>query len=132
MTFRYPKWQAYIRFAAALAMLVALYAGTNPKWWGWLLFLPLFLAIVYEGVRTYRYSLTVEDDRIAVDGLNRGQYRVSEITSVNVWPAKGGRIAVITFSDRGKLTFPSTLADFDKLVESLRTQARLPEPIQGF
>ena len=110
-------------------MLVALYVGTNPKYWGWLLFLPLFLTIVYEGVRTYSYSLTVDGDRIIVAGFKRAEYRISEITAVNVWFAKGGRIAVITFSDRGKFNFPGNLVGFDKLVELIRTQAKLPEPV---
>ncbi len=119
---------AYIQFAAALAMVVALYIGTNPKWWGWLLFSPLFLVIVYEGLRTYTYSITVDGDRIVLGGFQRGEYRVSEIAEINVWYAKGGRIAVINFADRGRLSVPSRLADFDKLVDLLRTQANLPKP----
>jgi hypothetical protein len=121
---------AYIQFAAAVAMVVALYVGTNPKLWGWLLFLPLFLVIVYEGLRTYTYSLTVDGDRIIVGGFMRGEYRVSEIIEINVWIAKGGRIAVINFADLSRLSVPSKLADFDKLVDLLRTQAKLPESAQ--
>ena len=111
-------------------MVVALYVGTNPKLWGWLLFSPLFLVIVYEGLRTYTYSLTVEGDRIVVGGFKRGEYRVSEIIEINVWFAKGGRIAVINFADLSRLSIPSKLADFNKLVDMLRTQAKLPEPVQ--
>jgi hypothetical protein len=131
MTFRYPKWLAYSRFVIALAMLVALYVGTNPPVWGWLLFLGLFLVIVYEGVRSHIYSLTVDGDRISVAGIKRGQYRVSDITAINVWFAKGGRVAVINFSNREKLNFSSHLVDFDKLVALLRTQANLPEQPPG-
>jgi hypothetical protein len=130
MVFHYPKWLAYTRFAAALAMLVALYIGTNPRFWGWLLFLPLFLTILYEGIRIYSYSLTVEDDRILVAGFKRGEYRISEIAAVDVWFAKGGRMAVVTFADRTKLSFPSHLVGFEKLVDLLRTKANLPEPPQ--
>jgi hypothetical protein len=130
MIFRYPKWLAYLRYAIAVAMLIALYAGVHPEWWGWLLFLPLFLALVYDGVRVHRYSLTVADGRITVDGLRRGQYLVSEITAVDVWLAKGGRVAVVTFGGRRKLSFPSSLAGFDRLVGLLRVRAGLPAPSQ--
>jgi hypothetical protein len=128
MTFRNPKWLAYTRFAAALIMLVALYVGTNPKFWGWLLFLPLFLTILYEGLRSQSYSLTVDDDRIIVRGFKPAQYQVSDITAVDVWFAKGGRMAVVTFADRRKLSFHSHLVGFEQLVELLRTKANLPEP----
>jgi hypothetical protein len=119
---------AYVQFAAALAMVAALYIGTNPKWWGWLLFSPLFLVIFYEGLRTYTYSVTVDGDRILLGGFKRSEFRVSEIVEINVWFAKGGRIAVINFADLGRLSVPSRLADFNKLVDLLRTQAKLPEP----
>ncbi|WP_150102973.1 hypothetical protein [Sideroxydans lithotrophicus] len=116
---------AYLEIAAALAMLVALYVGTEPKWWGWLLFAPLFLYIVARAVHTYRYSLTIDGDRITVVDLNKhDQYLVSEIAAINVWPAKGERVAVITFDDRKKLSFPSHLDGFDELVESLMEQSR--------
>jgi hypothetical protein len=131
MTFRYPEWLAYTRYVAALAMLVALYIGTTPKIWGWLLFLPLFLTILYEGMRTHSYSLTIEEDRIVVAGFKPGEYRISEIAAVDVWFAKGGRMAVVTFADRMKLSFPSQLVGFEKLVELLRTKANLPETKQA-
>jgi len=127
MTFRYPKWLAYSRFVLAIGMLFTLYVATNPKVWGWILFLPLFLLIVYEGARTYSYSLTVDGDRISVAGFWPAQYVVSEITAINVWFAKGGRIAVVTFSDREKLRFSSRLTDFEGLVAMLRTKANLLE-----
>ncbi|MBU1424706.1 MAG: hypothetical protein KJ681_03690 [Gammaproteobacteria bacterium] len=128
MTIRFPKWLAYSKFALALAMLIALYIGTTPKWWGWLLFLPLFVTIVYEAARTYCYSLTVDEDRIAVGGFKRAEFRVSDIAAVDVWFAKGGRMAVVTFADRAKLSFPGNLVDFEKFVELLRTKANLPTP----
>ncbi len=131
MTIRYPKWRAYTEFAIAMVMLIALYIGTNPAFWGWLLFLPLFFVIVYQGVLLYSYSLTIDDDRIVVDGIKSGEYRISDITAVDVWFAKGGRMAVVTFADREKLSFSSKLVDFDQLVELLRTKANLPaEPGQ--
>lgn len=118
---------AYVQFATALAMAVALYVGTNPKWWGWLLFLPLFLFIVYEGARTYSYSLTVDGDRIILRGFTRAEYKVSEIVEINVCVAKAGRIAVINFANMGKLTVPSKVTGFGELVDLLRKQAQLPE-----
>jgi hypothetical protein len=109
-------------------MFVTLYVSTTPKVWGWLMFLPLFLFIVYEGARSYSYSLTVDGDRISVGGLECAQYPVSDITNINVWITKGGRLAVITFSNQGKLSFSSHLVDFEKLVALLRAQANIPEP----
>ena len=129
MTIRYPKWLAYSKFAIALAMLIALYVGTTPKWWGWLLFLPLFLAIVYEGARTFSYSLSLDEDRIVVGGFKRAEYRITDIAAVDVWLAKGGRMAVVTFADREKLSFPGNLVDFEKFVDLLRTKAGLPSPV---
>ena len=129
MTFRYSKRLAYLEWTVAVVMALALYINTQPMLWGWLLFLPLFLSIVFEGVRTYRYSLTVDGDCISVAGFRRAQYLVSEITAINVWTAKGERIAVITFSDRRKLSFPSHLQGFKDLVELLRKQSNLPKPI---
>ncbi len=129
MTFRYPRRLAYLEFAVAVVMALALYIDTQPMLWGWLLFLPLFLSIIFEGARTYRYALTIDGDCISVAGFKRAQYLVSEITAINVWIAKGERIAVITFSDRRKLSFPSHLVGFKELVEFLRKQTNLPKPI---
>jgi hypothetical protein len=128
MTFRYPKWLAFIRFAAAFAMLIALYVGTNPKFWGWLLFAPLFLFIVYEGMRAYTYSLTVGDDLITIGGFEPAQYPISEISDVKVWDAKGRQIAVVSFVDRRKFSFPSYLVGFADSVELIRTRAKLEKP----
>ena len=113
------------RNTAALVMLIALYISTKPMIWGWLLFTPLFLFVVVKGVRTYKYLLTINGDRITVVDLNkRAQYLVSDITAINVWPAKGERIVVITFWDWRKLSFPSHLEGFDDLVELLRKQTK--------
>lgn len=110
-------------------MAIALYIGTQPMLWGWLLFAPLFLYIVYEGARNYSYAITIDDDFITVSGFDRAQYRISEITAVNVWLAKGGRIAVITFADQSKFNFPSHLRGFKDLVELLRTRTHLEKPV---
>jgi hypothetical protein len=132
MTYRYSKRLAYLEIAAAMTMLVALYVATDPMWWGWLLFAPLFLYIIARAVHTYMYSLTIDGDRITVVDLNkRDQYLVSEITAIHVWPAKGERIAVITFGDRKKLSFPSHLDGFDELVGSLMEQTRSKLQILG-
>ena len=130
MTYRFPTWLAYTRYAMALAMLIGLYIGTKPMFWGWLLFAPLFLIIVYEGTRTYRYSLTVDDEFISVAGFKRARYRIAEITAINVWVAKGERIAVVTFSDHNKLSFPSHLTGFKDLVELLRARTHLEKPVE--
>jgi|WetSurMetagenome_2_1015567.scaffolds.fasta_scaffold03712_8 hypothetical protein len=128
MTFRYAiKW-AYIEFVVALVMTLVVYAGLRPEWWGWLLYLPLFLYLVFEGVRKTSYSLTVDGDRITVGSLKSAQYSVSRITAVNVWDAKGGRVAVVDFVDGSRFNFPSRLERFDDLVGLLRTKANLPEP----
>lgn len=131
MTYRYSKRLAYLQFAAAWVMLLALYINTEPKLWGWLLFMPLFFFVILQGVRTYRYSLTVDTDNIILDDIERAQYPVAEIAAINVWPAKGDRIAVITFTDRRKLSFPGHLEGFDNLVESLRKQKQLDFEIRN-
>ena len=126
MTFRYSiKW-AYIELVVASAMTLALYAGLHPKWWGWLLFSPLFLYLVIEGVRKVSYSLTVDSDLITVVSFKPARYSISQITAVNVWEAKGGRIAVVAFADRSRFNFSSRLEGFDDLVSLLRTKANLP------
>jgi hypothetical protein len=126
MAYRYSKRLALLEISAALVMLTALYISTQPMLWGWLLFTPLFLFVVAKGVRTYKYSLTINNDCITVVDFNkRAQYLVSDITAINVWPAKGERIAVITFWDWRKLSFPSHLEGFDDLVEFLRKQTKL-------
>ncbi len=125
MTFRYAiKW-AYIELVVALAMTLALYVGLEPEWWGWLMFSPLFIALVYEGVRKVKYSLTVDGDLITVGSFKSAQYSVSKITAVNVWDAKGGRIAVVDFDGGSRFNFPSTLERFDELVGLLKTKANL-------
>jgi hypothetical protein len=126
MAYRYSKRLALLEISAALVMLTALYISTQPMLWGWLLFTPLFIFVVAKGVRTYKYSLTINNDCITVVDFNkRAQYLVSDITAINVWPAKGERIAVITFWDWRKLSFPSHLEGFDDLVEFLRKQTKL-------
>lgn len=129
MTFRYPRWLAYIRFIVAVTLAIALYIGTNPKFWGWLLFAPLFLFLVYEGVRSYSYSLSIGDDHIAIGGFEPARYMISEIASVNVWDAKGRQIAVVSFSDRRKFSFPSYLVSFKDAVDLIRTRAKLEKPV---
>lgn len=128
MTFRYAiKW-AYIELVVALTMTSALYAGLQPEWWGWLLYAPLFLYLVFEGVRKVSYSLTVDGDRITVGSFRSSQYSVSKITAVDVWDAKGERIAVVAFADGSRFNFPSRLEGFDDLVGLLRTKANLSSP----
>jgi hypothetical protein len=123
MTYRYSKRLVILQLAAALAMLIALYIGTKPMIWGWLLFSPLFLFVVAKAFRTYKYVLAINDDCITVVDFNkRAQYQVSDITAINVWPAKGERMAVITFRDWKKLSFPSHLEGFDELVELLKNK----------
>ena len=130
MTYRYSRQRAYFMFALAVAMLVTLYATTKPMLWGWLLFLPLFVVVVYQGVRAYKYSLTIDGDRLIVDDFKRDEYPIPEITAINVWVAKGGHIAVVTFAEGRRLSFPSSLVGFDDLVELLRKRANLAKSAQ--
>jgi hypothetical protein len=126
MTYKYSfKW-AYIELVVALAMTVAVYMGLKPEWWGWLLFSPLFLYLVFEGVRKVTYSLTVDGDLITIGGLKPAQYSASKITAINIWDAKGGRIAVVTFDDGNRFNFPSRLEGFNDLVNFFKSKANLP------
>jgi len=128
MTYRYAiKW-TYIELVVALAMTLVVYAGLRPEWWGWMLFSPVFLYLVFESARKVSYSLTVDGNKIAVGSFRATQYSVSRITAVNVWDAKGGRMAVIDFADGSRLHFSSRLEGFDDLVGLLRTKAKLPSP----
>ncbi len=128
MTFRYSFMQTWLNLAIALGMAFFMYDGLHPQWWGWLLFSPLFFYMLYESVRKAMYSLTVEGDLVNVRGVKPSQYSVSGIKAVNVWNAKGRRIAVVACSDGRRFNFPSSLARFDELVRLLRTGANLPEP----
>jgi hypothetical protein len=92
------------------------------------MFSPLFAYLAYESVRKATYALTIEGDLIAVRGFKPAQYPASGITAVNVWDAKGRRIAVVAFADGRRFNFPSSLNGFDELVRVLRTKANLPEP----
>jgi len=126
MTFRYSiKW-AYIELIVALGMAVAVYSELKPGLWGWLLFAPLLVFMVFMGVRKVSYSLTVDGDLITIGGLKPAQYSVSKISALNVWEAKGGRIAVVAFNDGRRFNFPSRLDGFDDLVALLRSKANLP------
>ncbi len=126
MTYKYSfKW-AYIELVVALAMTVAVYMGLKPEWWGWLLFSPLFLYLVFEGVRKVTYSLTVDGDLITIGGLKPAQYSASKITAINIWDAKGGRIAVVTFDDGNRFNFPSRLEGFNDFVNFFKSKANLP------
>lgn len=126
MTFRYAVKWTYIELVVALVMALVVYAGLHPEWWGWLLLSPLFLYLVFECVRKVSYTLTVDDDHITVGSFRSTRYSVSKITEVNVWDAKGGRMAVVAFADGGRLHFSSRLEGFDDLVTLLRTKANLP------
>jgi hypothetical protein len=128
MTFRYAIQWTFIELVTALVMTLALYVGLQPKWWGWLLYSPFFLYLVFEGVRKISYTLTVEGDHITVGSFNPTQYSASKITALNVWDAKAGRIAVVTFADGRRFNFPSRLKRFDELVGLLRAKANPPEP----
>ncbi len=128
MTFRYSLVRTWLNLAVALAMAFFMYDGLQPQWWGWLLFSPLFVYLSYESLRKALYAFTIEGDLITVHGFRSSQYPVSGIKSVNVWDAKGGRIAVVAFADGRRFNFPSTLARFDELVRLLRTRANLTEP----
>lgn len=126
MTFRYASKWVYIELVVALAMTLVVYVGLQPEWWGWLLYSPLFLYLVFEGVRKVSYSLTVDGDLITVGSFKSTQYSVSKIAAVNVWDAKGGRMAVVDFADGSRFHFSSRLEGFDDLVGLLRTKANLP------
>jgi hypothetical protein len=128
MTFRYSALWAYIEFAIAAAMALAVYAGLHPEWWGWLMFSPLFLYLVFEGVRKSSYSLTIDGDLITVGGISSAQYSLSKITAVNVWNAKGKRIAVVAFADGRRFNFPSRIKGFDELTRLLASRTNLPLP----
>lgn len=128
MTFRYATPWAYIEFVVVLAMTLAVYVGLRPEWWGWLLFSPLFLYLVLEGVRKVSYALTVEGDLITVGSFKSMQYAASRITALNVWDYNGGHIAVVDLADGSRFHFPSRLQGFDELVRLLREKARLPSP----
>jgi hypothetical protein len=127
-TFGYPKRLAFLEFALAFTMALALYIGTKPALWGWLLFLPLFLVLMIEGARTYRYSLTLEGEHLVVANFRRTRHPIAAIAAVDVWVAKGGHVAVITFSNSNKLSFTSRVSGFDELVQLLRKQANLTPP----
>lgn len=126
MTYKYAVKWAYIELVVALVMTAGVYVGLQPEWWGWLLFSPLFLYLVFEGVRKVTYSLTVDGDNITVGSFKSVRYSVSGITAVNVWDAKGGRIAVVSFADGNRFNFPSRLEGFDDLVRLFKTKANLP------
>ncbi len=125
MTFRYAIRWTYIELVVAVAMTWSLYAGLHPKWWGWLLYSPLFLYLIFEGVRKVSYSLIIDGDRITVGSFKSTQYSVSKIATVNIWNAKGRRIAVVAFADGSRFSFSSHLQGFDDLVGLLRTKAGL-------
>lgn len=128
MTFKYAiKW-TYIELVVALLMTWVVYVSLHPEWWGWLLYSPLFLYLIFEVVRKVSYSLTVEDDNLTVGSFKTTRYSVSKITAVNVWDAKGGRIAVVDFADGGRFHFSSRLDGFENLVSVLRAKAKLPSP----
>ena len=128
MAFRYAIRWAYIELVVAVAMTWGLYAGLHPKWRGWLLYAPLFLYLLVEGIRKVSYSLTVEGDRLTVGSFKSNQYCMSKIATVNVWNAKGGRIAVVVFTDGNRFSFSDHLQGFDDLVGLLRTKAGLLSP----
>jgi hypothetical protein len=128
MTFRYARKWTYIELVVALAMTLAVYVGLQPEWWGWLLYSPLFLYLVFEGFRKVFYSLTVDGDHITVGSFKSAQYSLPKIKTVNVWDAKAGRMAVIDFVDGSRFHFSSRLEGFDNLVGLLRAKANLPSP----
>jgi len=125
MKFRYASQWAYIELLVAFLMTLSVAVKLKPEWWGWLLFAPLLGFLVFEGIRKIKYSLTVEGDIITVGSFNSAQYVASKIAAVNVWMAKGGRIAVVTFEDGKRFNFPSNVEGFDNLVGLLKTKANL-------
>jgi len=126
MTYRYAAKWAYIELVVTLVMALAVYVWLQPEWWGWAIFSPLFVFLVYEGVRKVRYALTVDGDTITVGSYKSAQYFASRIKAVNVWEAKGGHIAVVVLDDGSRFNFSSRLQGFDDLVKLLRTKANLP------
>jgi hypothetical protein len=88
----------------------------------------MFLFLVYEGVRSYSYSLTVGDARINIGGFEPAEYAISEISDVHVWDAKGRQIAVVSFADRRKFSFPSYLVNFKDAVDLIRARTGLETP----
>lgn len=118
----------WLNLVVALVAAFLVYDGLRPEWWGWLLFSPLFMYMAYESLRKATYSLTIEGDLITIRGFKPGQYSASGISAVNVWTAKGGRVAVVACSDGRRFNFPSRLEGFDELVRQLRSKANLPEP----
>jgi hypothetical protein len=125
LKFRYASQWAFIELLVAFMMILAVAIKLKPEWWGWLLFTPLLGFLIIEGIRKVTYSLTVEEDLITVGSFNSAQYVASKITAVNVWMAKGGRVAVVAFDDGKRFNFPSNVKGFDNLVGLLKTKANL-------
>lgn len=128
MSFRYSFLRTWLNLFIALAMAIFMYDGLHPEWWGWALISPLFAYLIYESARKAMYAFIIEGDVITVRGFKPASYPASGITAVNVWNAKGGRVAVVAFADGRRFNFPSALSGFDELVRVLRTKANLPEP----
>jgi hypothetical protein len=124
MKFRYASQWAYFELLVACLMTLAVAVKLKPEWWGWLLFAPLFGFMIFEGIRKIKYSLTVDGDLITVGSFNSAQYVASKIKDVNVWMAKGGRVAVVDLDDGQRFNFPSNVEGFDKLVDLLKSKAK--------
>jgi hypothetical protein len=125
MKFRYASQWAYFELLVACLMTLAVAVKLKPEWWGWLLFAPLLGFMIFEGIRKASYSVRVEADLITVGSFNSAQYVATKITAVNVWMAKGGRVAVVALDDGTRFNFPSDVEGFDNLVGLLKTKANL-------
>jgi hypothetical protein len=125
MTFKFANKWAYIELLSAMAMTWALYVGLQPSWLGWLLYSPLFIYLIFEGMLKVNYSLRIDDDNITVGSFKPIPYSISRITAMKVWEAKNRRIAVIAFADGRRFNFSDHLQGFDELIRLLNAKVSL-------
>jgi len=88
----------------------------------WLMLSLFVICIVCVSIYIYRYSISVGDEDLVVSSFTRKRFLVSNITEIHVDRGRYSPYATIQFSNGDKISVPSYIDGFDKLVALVRSK----------
>lgn len=134
---RFRKLLAKFQFPRRLTVLLLLLAGVffvaplldvtgkSMTLAGWAMLSLFVICIVCVSIYIYRYSIVVGDEDLVVSSFTRKRFLVSNITEIHVDKGRYSPYATIQFSNGDKISVPSYIDGFDKLVALVRSKLNL-------
>jgi small-conductance mechanosensitive channel len=100
-------------------------AGKSMTLAGWAMLSLFVICIVCLSIYIYRYSIIVGDEDLVVSNFTRKRFLLSNMTEIHVDNGRYSPHATIEFSNGDKISVPSYIRGFDKLVALVRSKLNL-------